>query len=87
MVISFVTQVFEADWKQTTPYKVRNTYSASDMAVITNKTLRPVDPPEGPSDRPYITPKPTPISINAPVTVCFISQFIYSFIYISFIPC
>eukprot|EP00043_Microstomoeca_roanoka_P008092 m.78070 g.78070 ORF g.78070 m.78070 type:complete len:498 (-) comp14098_c0_seq3:70-1563(-) len=64
-VINFLTAVYEGDWSQSTTYKVTNTYSADDMAIITNPTIRNITLPEGPQ-RPYVTPKPSPISIQAP---------------------
>ncbi|EGD74284.1 hypothetical protein PTSG_06293 [Salpingoeca rosetta] len=65
LVIDFLTAVYERDWEATRPYNVTNSYSASDMAIITNPAHRDFDIPSGP-DRPYVSPKPKPIPINAP---------------------
>lgn len=67
-MIDFLTEVYEDDWKQTLPYNVTNTYSSSEMAIITDKAHRDFDVPSGP-DRPYISPKFDPIAIKAPFEV------------------
>jgi hypothetical protein len=64
----FLDEVFEADWAQATQYSVAQTYSASDMAIISNVTMRPVNIPDGPT-RPYITPTPRPVVMTGAVQV------------------
>lgn len=67
-IMPFLDEVFEADWAQATKYSVDQTYSASDMAIITNTTMRPVQVPDGPT-RPYVTPNPRPIAMTGAIQV------------------
>eukprot|EP00050_Salpingoeca_kvevrii_P005139 m.271757 g.271757 ORF g.271757 m.271757 type:complete len:489 (-) comp11084_c0_seq67:84-1550(-) len=68
-IVEFVTSVYRSDKEEGTLYKVNQTYSAADMAIIQSKAVRPVNVPPGPQDRAYITPKPAPISIVGDVAV------------------
>ena len=60
--IDFLKSVFDDDWEAGDPYKVTETYSTADMAIITSKTTREVNVPPGPVDRHYVTPVPEAIT-------------------------
>lgn len=68
-MMPFLNSVYDGDWSQGTPYQVTQTYSAADMAIITNTSHRePIIPPT-PTDRHYISPAPVAYSVTGPVTV------------------
>eukprot|EP00730_Choanoeca_flexa_P011949 TRINITY_DN2962_c0_g1_i1.p1 TRINITY_DN2962_c0_g1~~TRINITY_DN2962_c0_g1_i1.p1 ORF type:complete len:487 (+),score=104.84 TRINITY_DN2962_c0_g1_i1:86-1546(+) len=75
-VVDFVNGVYSHDWSQATDYKVNQTYSSSDMAIIQSKDKRPVIVPAGPT-RPDVTPTPSPISVTADTTLWTSPDFSY----------
>lgn len=60
--LKFLQSVFELDWSNGGTFDVDDNYSKADLAVIQSKSTRPVTVQPGPSDRAYITPKPTAIT-------------------------
>jgi phosphatidylserine/phosphatidylglycerophosphate/cardiolipin synthase-like enzyme len=61
-ILNFVKGVFNDDWSAGQKFTPTQTYSASDMAIITSKKTRTIDIPAGPTDRSYTTPTPKAIA-------------------------
>jgi len=59
--IKFMTNVFEADWSQATDMKVNQTYSSSDMDIITSKEKRTYQMPDIAKG---MAPSPTPAAVK-----------------------
>jgi hypothetical protein len=64
-VVAFTESVFNNDWALAVPLTVNQTYSAADMAIITNNATVPiVQPPPFSNPKAYITPTPTAIELS-----------------------
>jgi phosphatidylserine/phosphatidylglycerophosphate/cardiolipin synthase-like enzyme len=61
-VLKFLTSVFDADWSAGATFTPAQTYSSSDMKIITDLAVRQVVVPQGPTNRSYVTPNPSPIT-------------------------
>eukprot|EP00003_Mantamonas_plastica_P011883 TRINITY_DN2187_c0_g2_i5.p1 TRINITY_DN2187_c0_g2~~TRINITY_DN2187_c0_g2_i5.p1 ORF type:complete len:227 (-),score=51.27 TRINITY_DN2187_c0_g2_i5:370-1026(-) len=65
--------IFESDWDQATQFKVNQTYSAADMAIITNKSkINVVIPPPNSFPGSYVT-KLQPVNGTFPTVESFAS--------------
>jgi hypothetical protein len=60
--LKFLTSVFDADWAAGATFTPAQTYSAADMKIITDTAVRQVVVPQGPTNRSYVTPKPSLIT-------------------------
>jgi phosphatidylserine/phosphatidylglycerophosphate/cardiolipin synthase-like enzyme len=59
---------FEYDFSHGTPYTVPNSYSPSDMAIITSTNPYPVTIPEPYIPGAFIAPQPYPVTVKSPST-------------------
>ncbi len=60
--LSYLQEIFEADWATGQLFQPTSTYSTADLAIIQSTTQRQVTIPIGPTGRYYVTPTPEPIT-------------------------